>query len=417
MSPRSDMKDSPELHEEISPRGLKLDHVGLPLLPQPTTSPFDPLNYPNWLKYALLLQVSFLAFLATFNVAIINPAVVPLAAEFGIPPVIGTYQTSVAIGTAALGPLLFTPFANVYGRRPAYLLSILIGFVSAMGSALAKTYETMIVVRAINGFGPGAALALGVGTVVDVFYMHQRGRAMGFFTLTSTAGGKLSPIVGGFVARELGWRWCFWVGAILNGILFFVCLFLMPETIFDRPHDQLDEELISNEANLGNDLKSGQELVRGEPYVSPPLSLATYLNRLWIVDLQRPPSRRLKATDFVIKPLSMLKYPSVTLPALFFAVSYGYASIEPALTLATLFTEIYHFSTVQNGLANGVTLLLGTSLGELCSGPVTDAMMQRARKKAIQQGTQAPAEIRLQVIWIGAITVPVGLLMYVSTFF
>lgn len=26
---------------------LKLDHAGLPLLPQPSTSPFDPLNYPN----------------------------------------------------------------------------------------------------------------------------------------------------------------------------------------------------------------------------------------------------------------------------------------------------------------------------------------------------------------------------------
>lgn len=41
-------------------------------------------------------------------------------------------------------------------------------------------------------------------------------------------------------------------------------------------------------------------------------------------------------------------------------------------------------------------------------------MMQRARKKAIQQGTQAPAEVRLQVIWIGAIAVPIGLLMCVN---
>lgn len=92
-------------------------------------------HHLQWLKYTILAQVSFLAFLATLNVAIINPAIVPLAAEFKIAPVTATYQTTVAIGTSALGPLIFTPFANVYGRRPAYLLSVLIGFASALGSA------------------------------------------------------------------------------------------------------------------------------------------------------------------------------------------------------------------------------------------------------------------------------------------
>lgn len=142
-----------------------------------------------------MAQVSFLAFLATLNVAIINPAVVPLSAEFNIPHVTGTYQTTVAIGTSALGPLVFTPFANVYGRRPAYLLSVLIGFASAVGSANAKTYGTLVLARAINGFGPSAALGLGAGTVVDVFFMHQRGKAMGIFTLMLTNGAHLAPIV------------------------------------------------------------------------------------------------------------------------------------------------------------------------------------------------------------------------------
>lgn len=54
------------------------------------------------------------------------------------------------------------------------------------------------------------------------------------------------------------------------------------------------------------------------------------------------------------------------------------------------------------------------SLGEICSGPVTDIMMQSARKRAIKNGGVAPAEVRLQGIWTGAITVPIGLLMSVS---
>ncbi|RDB25095.1 hypothetical protein Hypma_007426 [Hypsizygus marmoreus] len=392
---------------------LKLDQSGLPLLPQPTASPFDPLNYPNWLRYAILAEISLLAFLATLNVAIINPAVVPLSADFNISHVTGTYQTTVAIGTSAVGPLVFTPFANVYGRRPAYLLSILIGFASAVGSAKSTKFGTLVLARAINGFGPSAALGLGATTVVDLFFVHERGKAMGIFTLMLTNGAHLAPIVGGYVAKDLGWRWCFWVGAILNGAMFFICLFFMPETLFDRPPD-IETTKLTTELDDIEECKASPQPIYGEQFISPPLTLKTYLNRLWIFDLERPPSRRLQSGDFIVKPLSMLKYPSVAFPALYYAVTYGFASIEPALTLATLFTEIYHFDTVRNGLANGVSLLVGASLGELCSGLVTDAMMQRARRKALEQGINAPAEVRLQGIWTGAIAVPVGLLMCVN---
>ncbi|KAG6828840.1 hypothetical protein H0H92_006599 [Tricholoma furcatifolium] len=380
---------------------LKVDSMGLPLLPQPSKSPFDPLNYPNWLRYTILGEICMLSFLATLNVAIINPAVTPLAAEFGITSVRATYQTTIAIGTSSVGPILFTPFANVYGRRPAYLLSILIGFASALGLGKAKTFGTLILARAFNGFGPSAAMGLGAGTVVDLFYVHERGKAMGVFTLMLTNGAHLAPIVGGYVARNLGWRWCFYVGAILNGIMFVICLFLMPETLFDRPQSEVDVKALASDSDDGE----RQASFEGEPF-QPLMTLKTYLNRLWIIDLERPSTRRIKPTDFVIKPFSMLKYPSVAFPALFYAVCYGFASIEPALTMATLFTKLYHFDTVRNGLANGVSLLVGASLGELFSSPITDAMMQRARRRALQQGVPAAAEIRLHGIWSGAFTVP-----------
>ncbi|KAG6873140.1 hypothetical protein C0995_002514 [Termitomyces sp. Mi166 len=370
---------------------LKVDSTGLPLLPQPSTSPFDPLNYPNWLRYTILGEICMLAFLGTVNVTIINPAVVPLSTEFGITDVTGTYQTTIAIGTGALGPLFFTPFANVYGRRPAYLLSVLIGFASAIGSAKSRSYGTLLFARAMNGFGPSAAFGLGAGTVVDVFFAHERGKAMGLFTLMYTNGSHLAPIVsgdvenffgnakmmikfGGYVARDLGWRWCFYIGAILN------------ETLFDRPESEVEVQTTPSETEL--DEGKNQPAFIGEPFKSPPMSLKTYLNKMWIFDLQHPPSRRLKKNDFIIRPFSMLKYPSVVFPGLFL-------------------------------LAIGVSLFVGTALGELCSSPVTDAMMQRARRKAVRHGAHArdaPAEIRLQGIWTGALTVPVGLLMCVMLF-
>ncbi|KAG6832086.1 hypothetical protein H0H87_002914 [Tephrocybe sp. NHM501043] len=234
----------------------------------------------------------------------------------------------------ALGPLAFTPFANVYGRRPAYLVSVLIGFISALGCAKAKTFGTLVLARAFNGFGQSAVFGLGAGTVVDVFFMHERGKAMGIFTLALTSGAHLAPIVGGYVARDFGWRWCFWIGSILNGnplrnrtgddviyaifstgMMFIVCLLFMPETIFDRPASELngtDKELPTAQAARAFD-----SFALGEPFCPPPMFWKTYLNRLWITDLERPVSRSLEKRDFVLKPFGMLKYPSVTFPAIY----------------------------------------------------------------------------------------------------
>jgi len=147
------------------------------------------------LKWLILIEVSILAFLATLNVAIINPAVALLAKEFSITEVTATYQTTIAIGTSAIGPLIFVPIANVYGRRPVYLFTLFIGFASAIGSATAKSYGTLILTRAFNGSGAATASVLGAGTSSDMFFMHQRGKVMGLYTLMSTNGAHLAPIV------------------------------------------------------------------------------------------------------------------------------------------------------------------------------------------------------------------------------
>lgn len=87
----------------------------------------------------------------------------------------------------------------------------------------------------------------------------------------------------------------------------------MPETVFDRPTK------FDNTAPEKNDMKIDKEEIeyQGEQYVPPAMTLGAYMNRLWFWDLNRPVSRQLKSTDFVVRPLSMLKYPSVAFPALY----------------------------------------------------------------------------------------------------
>lgn len=127
----------------------------------------------------------------------------------------GTNRNSTVVITPnGIEPFLWMPLANLYGRRPVYLFAALLGFASALGSGYAKNSGQLIAARIFNGLFP-AAMALGAATVVGMFFFHQRGRAMGVFTVMMTNGSHLAPIIGGLLGEYCSWRWTFKLAAIL----------------------------------------------------------------------------------------------------------------------------------------------------------------------------------------------------------
>jgi multidrug resistance protein len=328
------------------------------------------------------LQVCLLAFLGTLNTAIINPAYGPLAKEFQITKVRASYQTTVVIALNGIGPFLWIPLANVYGRRPIYLFTTLLGFASALGSAYSKDFDQLIVARVFNGLWP-AALGLGPATVVDLFFYHQRGRAMGVFTVILTTGAHIAPIVGGLIGQFLGWRWTFKFAAILDGVMLVIITFCLPETLYVRDSSRLTRTMSEREIAF---------------------TPKTCVSRLRLYSTF--PELKLRWNQFVIPSL----YPSVLFPALYYAAQYGFASILPAVTVASIFSEAFHWNTLEIGLAYGGALSIGGILGEIAGGVVLDSIVKRARHNFA--GANPPPEVRLKAIWTGAIFVPAGLIIY-----
>ena len=63
---------------------------------------------------------------------------------------------TVVIAINGIGPFLFIPLANSFGRRPVYLITTLIGFASALGCAFVHSYGQLIGARIVNGIFPVA---------------------------------------------------------------------------------------------------------------------------------------------------------------------------------------------------------------------------------------------------------------------
>ena len=62
-----------------------------------------------------------------------------------------SYNTTLAIVLAGVAPLIWSPLANVYGRRPVYIFSSIIGIAAGAGSAVATKWGNLLVARCFVG--------------------------------------------------------------------------------------------------------------------------------------------------------------------------------------------------------------------------------------------------------------------------
>jgi hypothetical protein len=134
----------------------------------------------------------------------------------------------------------------------------------------------------------------------------------------------------------------------------------------------------------------------------------TYVQMLFSFRKNMLRDRNLHARDF-FRPFEMLRYPSVSITCLSYAVSFAYSSVLPAVTITALFSRNYQFETGIIGLFLGLPLLIGSCIGEIFSGRFSDWVMLRYAKR--HDGERKP-EARLPASLAGAFFCPMGIIIY-----
>lgn len=75
-----------------------------------------------------------------------------------------------------------------------------------------------------------APLSNVAGTITDLVPTAQSGYAIALYALASVVGPALGSVMGGYPVEILGWRWLFWIYAIVFGVHLFIIWAFMPET-------------------------------------------------------------------------------------------------------------------------------------------------------------------------------------------
>lgn len=128
----------------------------------------------------------------------------------------------------ALGPLVLAPSSELYGRLAALHISIVLFIISAIASAVSTNACMMIAFRFLNGVG--SPYILGSAIISDIFPREQRGTAISIAGLMPLVGELFGRLIGSHTAKTLGWRWTFWIVAIIAAVLGVSLRHYMPET-------------------------------------------------------------------------------------------------------------------------------------------------------------------------------------------
>ena len=162
-------------------------------------------------KERQLVTVALVAgmFLAALEATAVATAMPTAVAELG-----GVARYSWAFSayllTSTTTVPLFGKLADLHGRLKIYHVSLVIFLVGSALCGAARTFEQLVLFRALQGIGAGGVMPISVTLVGDIFTLEERGRMQGVFSGVWGIASLIGPILGGIVTDLLSWRWIFY---------------------------------------------------------------------------------------------------------------------------------------------------------------------------------------------------------------
>lgn len=215
------------------------------------------------------LIVALGGFLMGFDASVISGVVKFIEPEFNLTKLELGWSVSCLALTATLAMMVSGPLSDKFGRRKILVYAALLFAVSAIGSALAPSFLTLVIARMIGGLGVGAALIIAPMYIAEISPPAIRGRMVSFNQLNIVIGISVAFFTNYLIlqwgqsdsswAMTLGfekWNWRWMLGLeTLPAILYFVCLFFVPESPRWLAMQGKDEEALAimTKANGANE--------------------------------------------------------------------------------------------------------------------------------------------------------------------
>ena len=316
----------------------------------------------------------------TFSSSVFSTATVPVAEEFGVSTEVTTLGTSLFVLGFAVGPLIWGPGSEAFGRKLPLFFGYAIFAIFQIPVAVAVNLETIMLCRFFGAVFASSPLAIIGGALADFFEPVDRGVGACVFAAATFIGPIAGPIMGGFITQShLGWRWTAWITLIMAAFFGTIAVIVVPESSHGR--------ILQNRAKK-----------------------LRYETKNWAIhakaDESRVDANRI-ITTYLVRPFKMIILePILLLVSIYMALIYG---------ILYLFFEAIPISfEEERGWNEGVgalpflAIMIGILLGVLSIAYQTKTRFARKLK---ENGRVVPEE-RLPPMIIGSFLLPIGLFWF-----
>ncbi|KAI0442252.1 major facilitator superfamily domain-containing protein [Xylaria telfairii] len=373
------------------------------LIPRPSNDPNDPLKWPQAYKYYIALVVCLAMLICNFLAAGPTVAIVETALEF-FPTLkisksvarVAYFFTSTSL-VQGTGNFLWVPLTNKFGRRPVYIISYAIYLAAALWLVFERHFSRFLVGRILLGFGSGAAETLAPITIADVFFLHERGTIMAFYTSFLSIGVAFGILIDGLIVINNSWRVIYEVASALVALVFLLAFFTFPETAFVRDEQPASTAHAPRKQDTGELDMAAQTLAQTPKKTSYLQSLKIFHGTLTEESL----------TKMFFRPFGMILLPPVLWAALVQSVTIGFV-VAVTSNVAVAYKRSYGFQAWHVGLAF-ISAILGSLIGIPAGGHLGDMVADWLTRR--NNGIRTP-EMRLPAISISLVTTPLSLVLY-----
>ena len=193
-------------------------------------------------KNLLLFICTVLSFFTVFAVNAVTIVIPSIAAEFHMSNIVQNWVTIIFLLVVAVLSVPAGQISGKYGLKKVTIISVVLFIIISIANVLVTSQEQFLICRLILGISLSFINVTSMAMIVNAFPPEERGKALGINITGVYVGLSLSPVIGGILNYNLGWR-----SVVLFGVPF---LFVILALLLTR----IDDEWSSFE-NLPLDLK------------------------------------------------------------------------------------------------------------------------------------------------------------------
>jgi EmrB/QacA subfamily drug resistance transporter len=135
---------------------------------------------------------------------------------------------------------VYGKLGDLLGHKLLFFSGLTLFLGGSVLGGLAHNMSVLIAARGVQGLGGGGLMILSTAIIADIVPPRRRGTYMGIMGSAWSFASVLGPILGGWFADGIGWRWAFWFNLPLGAFAFAMAAAFLKMPLEKRPRVRLD---------------------------------------------------------------------------------------------------------------------------------------------------------------------------------